>query len=101
MGTVFIVDGPGIFLDALAFLGFVGGWAMKGLVYAVASEIVFRPLARKIKRKADQWEKTHPQLLKWAIHYLENHKGLHPHRGKCRCASLSLATSLASPTLES
>lgn len=85
MHNVIIIDPVGTFNDLLAFLGFVGGWVLKGMIGAIAAELVFRPIARRIHAKADEWEDTHPELLRLSTHYLQNHPGLHPDTGKCEC----------------
>lgn len=85
MGTVIMLDGADILIELIALISLVAGWFSKGLFYAIAGEMLFKPIARKIKKKAEVWEQTHPHLLKWAVHYLENHKGLHPNKGKCTC----------------
>lgn len=85
MSTLIQIDGAEILIELIAFGSLVAGWFSKGLFYAIAGELMFKPIARRIGKKAEIWEQTHPHLLKWAVHFLENHPGLHPNKGKCTC----------------
>ena len=81
-----VVDSPEIAVQMIELGSLTVGWFSRGLMLAIASEILFRPIARKIKKKAKAWEKTHPWRIQWALHFLENHKGLRPskcQKGQC------------------
>jgi hypothetical protein len=93
MSQVIMIDGPGIFLEIFGFFAFCLGYAIKGLIARYIQDHALIPLLKWMKGHVDQWETTHPNRLKWTLHFLENHKGLHPNRGKCHC---SVSPSLAS-----
>jgi hypothetical protein len=78
MRNLILIDPVAALFNTLELLSFIGGWVMKGFIGAVASELVFRPVARKVKAKGQEWETTHPQLHAWALHFLEGHYGHRP-----------------------
>lgn len=81
------LDTTQIFLEMLEFGSFVLGWMSKGLAVAIASELIYKPIARRVDRKILEWERTNPVNLQFFLHFLEHHEGLVPIRctaGTCR-----------------
>lgn len=80
---VIILSGADAWVQIVAFFSLVAGYFAKGLIAAFAGELIFKPLAHKLKDRFESWETTHPQLHTTISHYLENHPGRHGTCDKC------------------
>lgn len=92
------LDSTQIFLQMLGFGSFVIGWMGRGLAVAIASDLIYRPLAKKLEAKMTEWEQTHPVNLQFFIHFLEHHKGIIPIRCKEGTCQVVFARSLEEST---
>lgn len=75
---VFIVNGTDIITGLTSLLAFSAGYFFKGVVFAILSEAIYKPIAKWLLNKGEEWEQTHPQLLKWLRHFSEGHTGKRP-----------------------